>query len=154
MALHPYAAHVRDAAVAGPHRAWRPEDGPLPAMYLSHGAPPLFEDADWMARLLAWARTLPRPRAILIASAHWESAPLALSSASAGTPLVYDFAGFDPVYYRFRYPTPDASELAGLVAGVLPNGTAWCSTPLVAWIMGPGSRSWRCTRRQTSPCSS
>ena len=58
-----------------------------------------------------------------MASAHWESAPLALSSASAGTPLVYDFAGFDPVYYRFRYPTPDASDLAGLVAGVLPEGS-------------------------------
>ena len=123
MAMHPYAAHVQLARSADPHRAWQPEDGPLPALYLSHGAPPLFEDADWMARLFAWVRALPRPRAILIASAHWESAPLALSSATAGTPLVYDFAGFDPVYYRFRYPTPDASELAALVAGVLPDGT-------------------------------
>ena len=123
MALHPYAAHVGTAKAAGAHRAWRPEDGPLPALYVSHGAPPLFEDSDWMARLFGWARALPRPRAILIASAHWESAPLALSSAAAATPLVYDFAGFDPVYYRFRYPTPDASELARLVAGVLPDGS-------------------------------
>lgn len=95
----------------------------MPALYLSHGAPPLFEDAEWMARLFAWARALPRPRAILIASAHWESAPLALSSAAAGTPLVYDFAGFDPAYYRFRYPTPQATDLARLVAGVLPDGS-------------------------------
>ncbi|HEX6887006.1 MAG TPA: class III extradiol ring-cleavage dioxygenase [Candidatus Nanopelagicales bacterium] len=118
---HPYATHVRATRTAAPHRAWRPEDGPLPALYLSHGAPPLFEDADWMARLFAWARSLPRPRAILIVSAHWESAPLALTSAEAGTPLVYDFAGFDPIYYRFRYPTPAAGALADLVAGVLPD---------------------------------
>ncbi|HEX6887731.1 MAG TPA: hypothetical protein VF143_06465, partial [Candidatus Nanopelagicales bacterium] len=60
---HPYATHVLATRTAAPHRAWRPEDGPLPALYLSHGAPPLFEDADWMARLFAWARSLPRPRA-------------------------------------------------------------------------------------------
>lgn len=123
MALHPYAAHMRSTAAAGAHLAWQPGDGPLPALYLSHGAPPLFEDADWMARLFAWARALPRPRAILIASAHWESAPLALSSTTAATPLVYDFAGFDPVYYRFRYPTPDASDLAELVVGAMPDGS-------------------------------
>jgi 4,5-DOPA dioxygenase extradiol len=117
---HPYATHVRTTRTAAPHRAWRPEDGALPALYLSHGAPPLFEDGDWMARLFAWARSLPRPRAILIVSAHWESAPLALTSAEAGTPLVYDFAGFDPIYYRFRYPTPAAGTLADLVASVLP----------------------------------
>lgn len=121
MTTHPYFEHVRATTAAGPHRPWQPGDAALPSLYVSHGAPPLFEDADWMTRLFAWARSLPRPRAILIVSAHWESAPLALSSSAAGTPLVYDFAGFDPIYYRFRYPTPDAAALAGLVAGVLPD---------------------------------
>jgi len=129
MALHPYVAHVRTAAVAGPHRAWHPGDGPLPALYISHGAPPLFEDADWMARLFAWARALPRPRAILIASAHWESAPLSLSASAAGTPLVYDFGGFDPMYYRMKYPTPDAADLASRVAAVLPDGSGLVQHP-------------------------
>ena len=123
MADHPYAQHVQSVRAAGPHAAWQPEDGALPALYLSHGAPPLFEDPEWMARLFAWARSIPRPRSILIVSAHWESAPLALSSSAAGTPLVYDFAGFDPIYFRFRYPTPDAGELTRLVAGVIPAGT-------------------------------
>ena len=120
---HPYARHLKSVASAGTHAAWSAEEGPLPALYISHGAPPLFEDSDWMAQLLRWARALPRPRAILIVSAHWESAPLALSSPNAGTPLVYDFGGFDPIYYRFRYPTPDASELTRMVAGVVPHGT-------------------------------
>jgi 4,5-DOPA dioxygenase extradiol len=122
-AEHPYARLVRDAKGLPGHRAWQPSDGALPALYISHGAPPLFEDGQWMARLLAWGRSMPRPRAILIISAHWESAPLTLSSPAAGTPLVYDFAGFDPVYYRFRYPTPEASELARLVTSVVPAGT-------------------------------
>jgi 4,5-DOPA dioxygenase extradiol len=59
---------------------WRPDDGPMPALYLSHGAPPMFDDAGWMRDLGAWADRLPTPRAILIVSAHWESAPLTLSS--------------------------------------------------------------------------
>ncbi|MDF2744965.1 MAG: Extradiol ring-cleavage dioxygenase class protein subunit, partial [Actinomycetia bacterium] len=49
--------------------------GPMPTLYLSHGAPPLFDDAGWIQELFAWAQALPRPRAILIVSAHWESAP-------------------------------------------------------------------------------
>jgi 4,5-DOPA dioxygenase extradiol len=125
---HPYAVHVRAAAAAGAHCAWRTEDGPLPALYVSHGAPPLFEDADWMSQLFAWARSMPRPRAILIASAHWESAPLALSSPGPATPLVYDFAGFDPLYYRMRYPTPDASGLAALVSALVPDGSGLART--------------------------
>lgn len=119
---HPFAEHIAMTRRAPEHLAWQPGQEPLPALYVSHGAPPLFEDGDWMARLFAWARRLPRPTGILIISAHWESAPIALSSPAAGTPLVYDFAGFDPIYYRFRYPTPDASALAGLVSSVMPDG--------------------------------
>jgi 4,5-DOPA dioxygenase extradiol len=64
----------------------------MPALYLSHGAPPLFDDARWIEQLFAWAQALPRPTGILIVSAHWESAPLSLSASAPGTPLVYDFA--------------------------------------------------------------
>jgi 4,5-DOPA dioxygenase extradiol len=100
---------------------WAPADGPLPALYLSHGAPPLFDDADWMRQLHAWALSLPKPRAILIVSAHWESAPLALSSSAANVTPVYDFGGFAPRYYTMRYDTPDASELARRVIATLPE---------------------------------
>ena len=102
-------------------RQWTPEDGALPALYLSHGAPPLLDDAEWMTQLHTWAMNLPKPKHILIVSAHWEHAPLMISSPEANTPLVYDFGGFDPRYYELTYPTPDASELAGLVASVMPD---------------------------------
>ena len=94
----------------------------MPALYIGHGAPPLLDDALWSGQLASWAAGLPRPRAILIVSAHWESAPVMLSATAPGTPLVYDFGGFDPMYYRMRYDTPDASELARAVVGVLPDG--------------------------------
>lgn len=94
----------------------------MPTLYLGHGAPPLLDDPVWSAELAAWAAGLPKPRAILIVSAHWESAPMALSATGAATPLVYDFGGFPARYYNETYPTPDASALAHLVASILPDG--------------------------------
>jgi 4,5-DOPA dioxygenase extradiol len=120
---HPFAAHLRRAADAErkrPHRLWTPDDGPLPSLYLSHGAPMLFEMTDWMTQLHTWARDLPKPRAILIVSAHWESAPLSISSTEP-TELVYDFSGFAPLYYTMRYDTPPATELAAQVTSLQPD---------------------------------
>jgi 4,5-DOPA dioxygenase extradiol len=99
---------------------WTPADGPLPALYLSHGAPPLFDDGPWLRQLFEWAQAMPKPTSILIVSAHWESAPLALSAPAAHTPLVYDFGGFHPRYYTMTYDTPDAGALAGRVAAAVP----------------------------------
>lgn len=93
----------------------------MPALYLSHGAPPLMDDAEWMRQLAAWADTLPAPRAILIVSAHWEAAPLSLSSTHSASDLVYDFAGFPSRFYQMRYDTPDASGLAAQILSVLPD---------------------------------
>ena len=109
------------SAASAAQRVWTPEDGALPALYLSHGAPPLFDDPVWIRQLFGWAQTMPKPRAILIVSAHWESAPLSLSSTEAHTTPVYDFGGFHPRYYSMRYDTPDASELARRVLAVLPD---------------------------------
>jgi 4,5-DOPA dioxygenase extradiol len=100
---------------------WTPDLGPLPALYLGHGAPPLLDDATWTAELRALAASLPKPRAVLIVSAHWESAPAAISASGAATPLIYDFGGFHPKYYAMTYPTPDASAVASLVASVFPT---------------------------------
>jgi 4,5-DOPA dioxygenase extradiol len=107
--------------VSRTQRAWTPDDGPLPALYVSHGAPPLFDDGPWMDQLFRWSQALPKPRAILIVSAHWESAPLMLSASGARTPLVYDFGGFHPRYYQMTYPTPDAGDLARRVRALLPD---------------------------------
>jgi 4,5-DOPA dioxygenase extradiol len=93
----------------------------MPALYIGHGAPPLLDDPVWSAELRTLAGAFPRPKAILIVSAHWESAPLALSASGPGTELVYDFGGFDAKYYRMRYDTPDATAFAQRVAALMPD---------------------------------
>lgn len=108
-------------ATSRDQRSWTPQDGALPSIYLSHGAPPLFDDRDWMEQLFAWAASMPKPRGILIVSAHWESAPLGLSATGAGTGLVYDFGGFARRYFEMTYRTPDAGGLAALVTAVMPD---------------------------------
>jgi 4,5-DOPA dioxygenase extradiol len=123
VAEHPFTEHLVHAAAleaAQPQPLWTPEDGALPSVYLSHGAPPTFEDPVWMRQLHDWARSMPKPRAVLIVSAHWESAPLSVSSTGP-TELVYDFGGFAPMYYRMRYDTPPAGDLARRLLAVLPD---------------------------------
>jgi len=90
----------------------------MPALYLSHGAPPLADDPLWPGQLAAWSAELPRPVAILVVSAHWEDAPVTLG-ATTTVPLVYDFGGFPEHYYTVRYPAPGAPELAAKVRALL-----------------------------------
>ncbi len=124
-AADPAAAYDRFMTEQAPasrgQRPWTPADGPMPALYLSHGSPALFEDAPWMSELFGWAQALPKPTAILIVSAHWESAPLSLSATGPNTPLVYDFGGFAQRYFRMTYATPDAGALAARVRASLPD---------------------------------
>ncbi|MFM6977728.1 MAG: dioxygenase [Micrococcales bacterium] len=93
----------------------------LPSLYISHGAPPLLDDQLWMDQLAQWSGQLEKPKGILIVSAHWESAPVAISSTSANTPLIYDFGGFAPKFYNMKYETPDATWLGELVAKLMPD---------------------------------
>jgi 4,5-DOPA dioxygenase extradiol len=99
-----------------------------PALYLGHGAPPLLDDPVWPGELRAWSARLPRPRAILMVSAHWEDAPVALSSLTPGTPLVYDFYGFPEHYYRLEYAAPTAPWLADRVRALLAGTTEVAQT--------------------------
>lgn len=93
----------------------------LPSLYISHGAPMLLDDELWTSQLANWAANLPKPKAILIVSAHWESAPISISSTAANTPLIYDFGGFAPKFYEMQYNTPDATWLGELVGKLMPD---------------------------------
>jgi 4,5-DOPA dioxygenase extradiol len=114
------AFYADGAARSAGQRRWASSDGALPALYIGHGAPPLLDDPEWMSQLSAWALSMPKPRAVLIVSAHWQAAPLMLSAPGAGTPLVYDFGGFAARYYTLTYPTPDATAFAAEVASLMP----------------------------------
>ena len=93
----------------------------LPALYIGHGAPLLLDDPIWSSEIASITKKFEKPKAILIVSAHWESAPISISSPIAGTPLVYDFGGFAPKFYQMTYETPDASALAARIATMMPD---------------------------------
>lgn len=101
----------------------------MPAVYLGHGAPPLVDDPLWVAELAAWAQAMPRPRAVLMVSAHWQRAPLTLGATGDGVPLVYDFFGFPERYYRAQYPAPGAPWLADRVRALLAGTEAVVEQP-------------------------
>jgi 4,5-DOPA dioxygenase extradiol len=90
----------------------------MPVIFVAHGAPVLLDDAAWMAELAAWAQAMPRPKSILMVSAHWEKRP-ATFGATRTVPLVYDFYGFPQHYYQTKYPAPGAPELAARVRDLL-----------------------------------
>ncbi len=110
----------------------------LPALYIGHGAPMLLDDALWTSQLSTIASSIEKPKAILIVSAHWESAPITLSNPLAGTPLVYDFSGFDQKFYEMTYQSPDAQSLANKVIALMPDtepvATTQCGLDHGAWV--------------------
>lgn len=61
---------------------------------------------------------LPRPRAILMVSAHWDTARPAIST-SARPETIHDFYGFPPALYQLRYAAPGAADLAQAAAHLL-----------------------------------
>jgi 4,5-DOPA dioxygenase extradiol len=93
----------------------------MPSIFLAHGSPILLTDRAWMGELNHWAAALPRPKAILMLSAHWLDRPVTLG-ATTTVPLVYDFYGFPADFYRTEYPSPGAPELAARVRTLLGAG--------------------------------
>lgn len=90
----------------------------MPSIFLAHGSPYLLDDARWCRELADWARAMPKPKAILMVSAHWEQRPVTLG-ATKTVPLVYDFHGFPEKYYGVTYPAPGAPRLAAQVRELL-----------------------------------
>lgn len=91
----------------------------MPVLFVSHGAPTLpLEPGDTGAAWRQLGEQLPRPTAILVISAHWESRVPTVSRV-VHPETIHDFSGFPAELYKLQYPAPGAPEMAQAAADVL-----------------------------------
>ncbi len=89
-----------------------PDDSPMTALFISHGAPDLpIRSGPTQTFLRQLGKTLPVPRAIVVVSAHWPTAEPTVS-IHPSPKTVYDFGGFPPELYQLSYPAPGDPALA------------------------------------------
>lgn len=95
----------------------------IPPVFVSHGGGPLPLLGDtgheqMVVNLVELAATLPRPKAIVVFSAHWETSVATVTSGLAPE-LIYDYYGFAPESYQITYPAAGSPELAARIAALL-----------------------------------
>lgn len=84
----------------------------LPSFFVAHGAPLLaIEKNDYTLFLNQLGISLPRPKAIVVFSAHWESSLQQVSSVEEYS-TIHDFGGFPEELYRMQYPAKGNREIS------------------------------------------
>src|SRR3954470_23966088 len=84
----------------------------LPSFFIAHGAPLLaVENNEYTQFLSQLGQNLPRPKAIILFSAHWESSAQKVSEVDTYD-TIYDFGGFDPELYTIKYPAQGNQQVS------------------------------------------
>ncbi len=91
-----------------------------PTLFISHGSPLIAVEDRPSGRFLAqWGARLPRPSAILVVSAHWQTNSQPAVSLTPMPETIHDFYGFPDPLYDLAYPTPGAVNCASEAARLL-----------------------------------
>jgi 4,5-DOPA dioxygenase extradiol len=107
----------------------------MPALFLAHGNPMnAIADNGYTRALSRLAQDLPRPKAVLVVSAHWPTKGTGVLT-SEHPRTVHDFSGFPRELYEVEYPAPGAPEYAAVVRDLVPTVSADTSWGLdhAAW---------------------
>ncbi len=95
-----------------------------PTFFISHGTPMLaFGEDHFQEMLAAFGQRQPKPKAIVVVSAHTVSADNILVSKNLSNRTLYDFSGFPQELYEFEYDPPGSPDLADRVIGLLREHT-------------------------------
>lgn len=99
--------------------------GRLPVLFVGHGSPMYaVEENEFVQKWQNLGDELPKPKAIICISAHWETRGTQIT-AMQNPPTIHDFGGFPRELYEIQYPAPGnpalAKEVVQSVASVLPD---------------------------------